>query len=78
MRNYEEAIIKLTNSQDNKLKSAAKFKTGTTLRINQKSFQSKELPHELFLTTTQKTKIRNAFTKTYQLIQNSVKHNCLK
>ena len=51
MVNYEEARVKLTNTQLNKLKSAAKNKTGTTLRITEKNFQGEELIHELFLTT---------------------------
>ena len=59
--NCQEAIVKLTNTQLNKLKSVAKNKAGTILRINQKNFQDKELPHELFLTTRQMTNIRNAF-----------------
>ena len=62
MANYEEARVKLTNTQLNKLKSAAKNKTRTTLQITKKNFQYEELPHELFLTTSQKTKIRNTFT----------------
>ena len=53
--------VKLINTQLNKLKSAAKSKTGTILRINKKYFQDEELPHELFLTTRQATKIRNVF-----------------
>ena len=61
MAKYEKARVKLTNTQLNKLKSTAKNKTGTTLRITDKNFQDEELPHELFLTTRQKTKIRNAF-----------------
>ena len=61
MANDEGAIVKLTNTQLNKLLSAAKNKTGTTLRITKKNFQDEELPHELFLTTRQKIKIRNAF-----------------
>ena len=64
MANYEEAGVKLTNSQLNKLKSAAKNKTVTTLSITMKSLQEEELPHELFLTTRWKTKIRNAFAGT--------------
>ena len=64
MANYEEARVKLTNSQLNKLKSAAKNKTVTTLSITMKSLQEEELPHELFLTTRRKTKIRNAFAGT--------------
>ena len=39
-----------------KIKSAANNKTGTTLRIIKKNFQDEDLPHELFLTTRQKTK----------------------
>ena len=61
MANYQEARVKLTNTQLNKLKSAAKIKTGTISRINKKKFQDEELPHKLFLTTKQTTKIRNAF-----------------
>ena len=38
-RNYEEARVKLTNTQLNKLKSAARNKTRTTLRINKKNLQ---------------------------------------
>ena len=62
MANYKEARVKLTNTQLNKLESAAKNKTGTTSRITKKNFQDEELPYELFLTTRQKTKSRNAFT----------------
>ena len=61
MTNYQEVTVKLKNTQLNKLKSAAKNKTGTILRINKRNFQDEELPHELFLTTRQITKIRNAF-----------------
>ena len=34
MANYQEARVKLTNAQLNKLKSAAKNRAGTILRIN--------------------------------------------
>ena len=61
MTNYEEARVKLTNCQLNKLNSAAKNKTGTTLRITKKNFQDDRLPQELFLTKRQETKIRNIF-----------------
>ena len=44
--NYQEARIKLTNTQLHKLKSAAKNKTGTILRLNKKNFEDEELPHE--------------------------------
>ena len=43
------------------IKSAAKNRTRTILRLNKKTFEDEELPHELFLTTRQITKIRNAF-----------------
>ena len=61
MANYQEVRVKLTNIQLNKLKSSAKNKTGTILRLNKKNFEDEEFPHELFLTTMQTTKIRNTF-----------------
>ena len=61
MGNYQEARVKLTSTELNKLKSAAKNKTGTILKLNKKNFGDEELPHELFLTTWQATKIRNVF-----------------
>ena len=42
MENYQEARVKLINSQLNKLKSAAKNKTGTILRKTQKSLEDEE------------------------------------
>ena len=63
MANYQEARVKLTNTQLIKLKSAAKNKMGTILRLSIKNFEDEELFHELFLTTRQTTKIRNAFAK---------------
>ena len=61
MASYQEARVKLTNTQLNKLKSAGKNKTGTILRLTKKNFEDEELLNELFLTTRQTTKIRNAF-----------------
>ena len=62
MANYEEARVKPANSQLNKLKSAAKNKTGTTLGITKKNCQDEELlPLELFLTARRKPKIGNVF-----------------
>ena len=79
MTNHEEARVKLTNCQLNKLNSAAKNKTGTTLRITKKNFQDEELSHELFLTTRQKAKIRNAFANNMSTdIKLLVKNSCLK
>ena len=39
MANYKEVRVKLTNTQLNQLKSAAKNNTGTTLRLNKKNFE---------------------------------------
>ena len=58
MTNFQEARVKLTNTQLNKLKSAGKNKAGTTLKITKNKFQDEELPHKLFLTIKQKNKIR--------------------
>ena len=53
--------VKLTDVQLKKLKTAIKDKTGTTLRMNLKMLDGNDLPHELFLTTRQKAKLKNAF-----------------
>ena len=45
MANYQEARVKLTNTQLNKFKSAAKNKTGTILRLNKRNVEDEELPH---------------------------------
>ena len=63
MINYQEARVKLTNTQLNKIRSAGKNKTGAILTINNKNFEDEELPHGLFLTKKQTTKIRNVFAK---------------
>ena len=61
MVEYNKVNVKLSNTQLKKLKTAAKNKTGTTLSINSKMFNGNNFPHELLLTTRQKTKLRNAF-----------------
>ena len=61
MVKYNKVNIKLSDSQLKKLKNAVKNKTGTTLTISLKMFNGNNLPHELLLTTIQKTKVRNAF-----------------
>ena len=53
--------VKLSDTQLKKLKFAVKDKTGTTLRMNLKMFAENDLPHELLLTTRQKTKVWNSF-----------------
>ena len=70
MTNYQEARVKLTNTQLNKLKLVRKNKTRTILRFNKKNFEDEELPHEFFLTKTQTTKIEKAFANN---ISNDIK-----
>ena len=50
-----------SNTQLKKLKDSVKDNTGTTLRTNLRMSDGNYLPHELLLTTRQKTKLRNAF-----------------
>ena len=61
MVEYSKVNVKLTDTQLKKLKTAVKDKTGTTLRMSLKMFNGNDLPHELLLTTRQKTKLRNGF-----------------
>ena len=59
MVEYSKVNVKLTDTQLKKLKTAVKNKTGTILRLTLKMLKN-DLPHELLLTTRQKTKLRNA------------------
>ena len=61
MVEYSKVIAKLSDKQLKKLKTAVKIKTETTLRMSLKMLDGNDLPHELLLTTRQKTKLRNAF-----------------
>ena len=61
MFEYTKVNVKLSDTQLKKLKTAAQTKTGTSLRMSFKMFNGKDLPHELLLTTRQKTKLINAF-----------------
>ena len=61
MVEYGKVTVKLSDTQLKKLKTAVKDKTGKTLRMSLKMFDGNDLPHELLLTTRQKTKLRNAF-----------------
>ena len=61
MVEYNTVNAKLSNSQLNKLKSAAKNRQGTILRMNARMLSANNLSHELLLTTRQTTKLRNAF-----------------
>ena len=60
MVEYSKVNVKLSDAQLKKLKTAVKNKTGTTLRMSLKMLDGNDLPHELLLTTRQKTKLRNA------------------
>ena len=61
MVEYTKVKVRLSGSQLKKLKDAVSNNTGTTLRISLKMFNGDNLPHELLLTTRQKTKTRNTF-----------------
>ena len=61
MVEYSQENAQLTDIQPKKRKTTAKSKTRTTLRMSLKIFDGNDLPHELLLTTRQKTKLRNAF-----------------
>ena len=61
MVEYSKVNVKLSNSQLNKLKTAAKNQTGVALRMNIKMFNGNNVLHKLLLTTRQKVKLRNAF-----------------
>ena len=63
MVEYSKVNVKLSDTQLKKIKTAVKNKIGTTLKINFEMFNGNDLPHELLLTTRQKTKLRNAFNK---------------
>ena len=50
---YSKVNVKLTDIQQEKLKTAAKNKTATTLRMSLKMLNEKDPPHELLLRTRQ-------------------------
>ena len=61
MVEHSKVNVKLSYTQLKKLKTEVKNKTGATLRMSLKMINRNDLPHELLLTTRQKTKLRNAF-----------------
>ena len=61
MVEYSKVNVKLSDTQLKKIKTVVKNKTGTAMRISLKMFNGNDLPHELLLTTGQKTKPRDAF-----------------
>ena len=78
MFEYSKVNVKWSDTQLKKLKDAVKVNTGTTLRINLKMFDGNYLPHELLLTTRQKTKLRNAFNNNMSADKNLSKTQLLK
>ena len=62
MVKYSRVNVKITDAQLKKQKTGVKNKAGTTLRMNSKMLDGNDLPHELLLTTRQKTKLKNAFS----------------
>ena len=68
MVEYNKVNVKLSDTQLKKLKNAVKDKTGTNLRMSLKMFDGNDLPHELLLTTRQKTKLKMHLITIYQLI----------
>ena len=60
MVEYNKIDCKLSNIQLSKLKKAVKDGSELVLRLGIKNFNKDELPHKLFLTTRQSTKLGNA------------------
>ena len=58
MVQYNKVNVKLSDTQLKNLKAGVKNNTGTTLRIRLKMLNENNLPHELLLTTRQKTKAK--------------------
>ena len=61
MNEYSTVNVKLIDTQLKKLKTDVKSKTGMTLRMSLKMIDRNDQRHELFVTTRQKTNLRNAF-----------------
>ena len=59
MVEYSKVNVRLSDKQLEKLKTAVKNNAGTTLRMSLKMLDVDNLPHELSLTTRQKTELRN-------------------
>ena len=61
MIEYSKLNVRFSDTLLKKLKTAVKDKIGTTLIMSLKMSDGTDLPHELLLTTRQKTKLRNVF-----------------
>ena len=75
MEKYQQARVKLANTQLSTLKSAAKNKAGKILRLCKKNFIQEELSHWLFLATRQTTKIRNVFANNIAITNDNIRVN---
>ena len=53
MVEYSKLNVRLSDTQLKKLKTSAKDKTRTTVRMSSKMFDGNDLPHELSLKTRQ-------------------------
>ena len=73
MANFKEARVKLTNRELKKLNLQQKIRRNIK-KLNKKNIKEEELPHELFLTTRQTTKIRNGFANNILDIKLSKAH----
>ena len=60
MTEYTKINTKLSDSQLKSIKKAVKNASGLTLRLGYKNIAEEDAPHELFLTTRQVHKLRNA------------------
>ena len=82
MTQYNSLIVKLSNSQLNKLKSAIKNETDVVLRISSgmvgNSNDNTNFPHKLLLTDRQVAKIRKAFANNLSTDVNFSKTQLLK
>ena len=67
MVEYSKVNAKLTDKQLKKRKTTVKNKSGTTLRTGSKMSDKDDLPHELLLTTRQKTGLGNVMPTICQL-----------
>ena len=65
MAEYSKVNAQLTDTQLKRLKTAVKYKTGTTLKMSLKMLDGNDLPYEMFLTTRPKTKLRNPLNNEY-------------
>ena len=60
MVEYGKVNVNLSDAQLKTLKTAAKKKTGTTLRMSLKMLDGNDLPHELLLTKRQRNEAKKS------------------